>query len=136
MPEMEAVDPLAPYAARYWEAARQGELVVQQCDTCGRCQLYPRVVCVACHGGQLRWTAASGEAIVYTFSVVYRPMVNYIEAVPYIVAVVELEEGPKLMTRLVGLSPEDAFIGMRVTVDFEERDGRNLPVFRRSGESR
>jgi uncharacterized OB-fold protein len=57
-------------------------------------------------------------------------MANYAEPVPYIVAVVELEEGPRLTTRLVGLNPDDPFIGMRVRVDFEERDGRSLPVFR------
>src|ERR1700730_13709691 len=131
---MQQVAVLAPYAARYWEAAAQGVLVVQQCDTCGRSQLYPRVVCAACHGDELRWVPASGEGTVYTYSVVYRPMANYSEPVPYIVAVVELEEGPRLTTRLVGLGPEDPFIGMRVGVDFEERDGRSLPVFRRTPE--
>ena len=131
MPEMQPVDPLSPYAAPYWEAARQGQLVVQQCDKCGRFQLYPRVVCAGCQGHQLRWAVASGEGTVYSYSVVYRPMANYPDAVPYIVAIVELDEGPRLVTRLVGLSPEDASIGMGVSVDFEERDGRNLPVFRR-----
>jgi uncharacterized OB-fold protein len=127
---MQQVDLLAPYAARYWQAAATGELVVQRCDACGRAQLYPRVVCAACHGDELRWVTVSGNGTVYTYSVVYRPMANYAEPVPYIVAVVELEEGPRLTTRLVGLNPEDPFIGMRVRVDFEQRDGRSLPVFR------
>src|SRR3984893_16686594 len=111
---MQQVAVLAPYAARYWEAAAQGVLVVQQCDTCGRLQLYPRVVCAACHGDELRWAGVSGEGSVYNYSVVYRPMANYAVPVPYIVAVVELTEGPRLTTRLVGLSPQEASIGMRV----------------------
>ena len=66
----------------------------------------------------------------YTYSVEYRPMVNYAVPVPYIVAVVESAEGPRLTTRLVGLSPQEASIGMRVGVDFEEHDGQRLAGFR------
>lgn len=103
-----------PEAAEYWGAARQGRLVVQRCRRCGHHQLYPRPHCLVCRGA-LSWVEASGRGTVYSFTVVRqnysRPFRDWI---PYVVALVDLEEGPRLMTNVVGCDPEDVHVGMAV----------------------
>jgi len=106
-------------SAPYWHAARQGRLVVQRCDDCGAVQLYPRDRCLSCRG-PLSWVEASGRGTVYSFTVIRqnhsRPFRNWI---PYVVALVDLEEGPRLMTNIVDCDPEDVSVGMAVRARFE-----------------
>lgn len=108
-----------PESAEYWAALRQGRLLVQRCQDCGHHQLYPRDRCVACRG-PVAFVEASGRATVYSFTVVrqqyQRPFRDW---VPYVVALVDLEEGPRLMTNVVGVDPEDVSIGMAVRARFE-----------------
>jgi uncharacterized OB-fold protein len=103
-----------PEAAGYWAAARNGSLLVQRCDRCGHHQLYPRALCIACHG-PVSWVEASGRGTVYSYTVIRQ---NYSrpfrEWLPYVVALVDLEEGPRVMTNIVGCDPEDVRVDMPV----------------------
>ncbi|MGA2519906.1 MAG: Zn-ribbon domain-containing OB-fold protein [Acidimicrobiales bacterium] len=106
-------------SAPYWQAAHDGRLVVQHCLACGAHQLYPRDRCLVCRG-ELEWVDASGRGTVHSFTVIRqnyaRPFRDWI---PYVVALVDLEEGPRLMTNIVGCAPEDVRIGMPVRATFE-----------------
>ena len=106
-------------SAPYWQAAREGRLVVQRCEVCGAHQLYPRDRCLACRGA-VTWVEASGRGTVYSFTVIRqnhsRP---FRDIIPYVVALVDLAEGPRLMTNVVGCAPEDVFVGMAVRATFE-----------------
>ena len=121
-----------PLTAPYWQAAHQGELKLPRCDACAKFHFYPRSACPHCGSTQLTWQAVSGTGEVYSFTVVHRaPSKGFEALVPYVVAVVALDEGPHLMTRLTGIDPAMARIGMRVTVAFEKQDDETtLPVFR------
>jgi uncharacterized OB-fold protein len=89
----------------YWEGAGRGELVLQRCRACGVVQHRPRGLC--------------GLATVYTFSIVRQnQMPEFREAVPYVIAYVQTDEGPQLLTNIVGCAPEAVSIGLRVRVDF------------------
>ncbi len=126
-----------PLTAPYWQAAHQGELKLPHCEACAKFHFYPRAVCPHCGSTQLTWQAVSGAGEVYSFTVVHRaPSKGFEELLPYVVAVVALDEGPHLMTRLTHVSPEAVHIGLRVTVAFEKQDDETtLPVFRPETES-
>ena len=114
----------------YWQAAREGRLLVQRCTRCGRHQLYPRPHCIACRG-PVEWVEASGRATVYSYTVIRQNFARpWRDMIPYVVALVDLEEGPRLMTNVVGCEPDDVEIGMAVRVRFEPagEDGA-VPVF-------
>jgi len=103
----------------YWEGAGRGELVLQRCRACGVVQHRPRGFCVSCLEGEIEHFVASGRGEVYTYSIVHQnQMPKFRNALPYVVAYVQLEEGPQLLTNLVGCDPETISIGMPVRVDF------------------
>jgi uncharacterized OB-fold protein len=119
-----------PDSAPYWEAAREGRLLVQRCDDCGAFQLYGRALCVAC-GGPVTWVPASGRATVYSYTVIrqhhQRP---FRDLLPYVVALVDLDEGPRVMTNIVGCEPEAVSVGLAVRVRFEPaEDDAVVPLF-------
>jgi len=114
----------------YWEAAREGRLLVQRCDECGAHQFPPRRRCVRC-GGAVSWVAASGRGTVYAFTVVHRAAHEaFADLVPYVVALIDLAEGVRLMTRLQGAAPDAVRIGLPASVAFEKvTDDVTLPYF-------
>ena len=117
----------------YWEGAGRGELVLQRCRACGVVQHRPRGFCVSCMEDQLEHFVASGRGEVYTYSIVHQnQMPKFRNALPYVVAYVELEEGPQLLTNIVGCDPDTISIGMPVCVDFvptpNEKTGDQLGV--------
>lgn len=115
---------------RYWEAANEGRLELPRCRDCGEWVFYPREWCPHCHGTDLEWTEASGDGVVYTYTVLHStPVDAYVEAVPYVLAVVELVEGPRMMANVVGCDPTDVEVGSEVSVTFERREGQALPQF-------
>ncbi|ESX84835.1 Zn-ribbon domain-containing OB-fold protein [Mesorhizobium sp. LSHC412B00] len=115
-----------PLSAPFWQAAARCELVFQRCRNCGQSSLYPRPFCVSCHSDTLEWEAASGLGIVFSKTKVWRQVLPTLPP-PYVGAIVELDEGPRLMTRLVNGEPS---IGDRVRVAWLERGGQpRLPVF-------
>jgi uncharacterized OB-fold protein len=117
-------------SAPFWEGARAGRLVVQRCLECGRHVFYPRLVCPHCGSSRLEWVTASGRATVYSFTVVHRAPPPFADEAPYVVALVELAEGPRMMTRLTGLKPAEVKVGMPVEVRFVDLDEDfKLPYF-------
>jgi uncharacterized OB-fold protein len=115
----------------FWEACEQGELYVQECGDCGLLRHYPRALCPECFSREVRWRKCSGKGTIYTFTVVHQNQAPaFRDKVPYVLAYVELEEGVRLLTNIVGCDPEDVEIGMAVEVQFEEiGDGFALPMF-------
>jgi len=122
----------------FWEGARRGLLLVQRCSACLCFQYPPDVVCVSCQCLDLTPTPVSGLGVLYSFAIVDRPFhAGFVEAVPYIVALVELAEqtGLKMLTNLVGASSAALRVGLPVEVTFEDTGRVVLPQFRPSGES-
>jgi len=104
----------------YWQAAARGELLLQHCPDCQRWQFYPRPFCLHCESGAVQWRAASGLGRIYTYTVNHRaPNAFMKQRLPYVVAIVELNEGPRLMANIQGDAALDARIGSRVQVQFE-----------------
>jgi uncharacterized protein len=117
-----------PSTAPFWRAAREHRLVIQHCTSCGAHQFYPRPFCLSCFGLDLEWVEASGRATVYSATTVRIPVIAELPP-PYVVAIVTLDEGPRLTTNLIGDEPA---IGERVSVAWRERaDLPPLPVFER-----
>ncbi|MGQ4615624.1 OB-fold domain-containing protein [Nocardia sp. R7R-8] len=120
-----------PETQRYWDGAAAGELWIQRCVTTGRHFFYPRVYSPFVTGGAVEWVKASGNATLYSYNIVQRPAPGFEDRGPYALAVVELEEGPRMMTNIVGIenTPENLVLDMPLRVTFERRDGMALPVF-------
>ena len=119
-------------SAPYWEAAAEGRLLIRSCNDCGEVHHYPRPFCPACWSELVEWVEATGKATLYTWSTVFfNDMYPFSERLPYVAAVVELEEGPKIMTNVVDADPDDLEIGMALDVTFQSlNDDITAPVFR------
>ncbi|MDE0885068.1 MAG: Zn-ribbon domain-containing OB-fold protein [Myxococcota bacterium] len=103
----------------FWEGCGRGELVLQRCQDCGIVQHRPRGLCASCLSSSLDHFVASGRAKVHTFTITHQNgMPAFRDACPYVLAYVDLEEGPRLMTHIVGCAPESVFIDMAVRADF------------------
>lgn len=126
-------DPRTAEAAHFFDAAAQGHLELQRCEGCATVWFYPRPACVACGAETYTWFAASGRGRVHSYSIVHRaPTPAFRDRVPYVVALIDLDEGPRMMTNLVGDDALAVAIGDAVEVLFEDRgEGRKLPQFRR-----
>jgi uncharacterized OB-fold protein len=118
----------------YWEAAKRGRLLVKHCNTCGRSHHYPRPFCPFCWSEDVEWRDVSGRGTVYTYSIVYRNDLEPFSAWgAYVPAVVELEEGPRLMTTIVDCPHDELAVGMPVEVAFRDlTDEWAAPDFRPS----
>ena len=116
----------------YWEACRRGQLLIQRCDNCNEYQFYPRGVCVACSTPSIKWVQASGKGTVWTFTVTRQNRApGFAEDVPYVLALVELEEGVKMFTNIIDCPPQDVRIGMPVEVTFRRAsDQMTVPYFK------
>jgi hypothetical protein len=127
--------PIGVEAGAFWEATRDRRLLVQWCTACDRGVFYPRVFCPHCGGGSdaLEWRTASGRASVYAAGVEHRPEAvgaKFSAGQPYCVALVDLEEGVRMLTNVIGCPPEEVHSGMAVRVTWEPlSDGRQLPLF-------
>jgi hypothetical protein len=119
----------------YWEAARQGQLLIAECAACGRVHHYPRPFCPHCWSEDVHPLQASGAGTLYTYSTVYvNDLAPFKERLPYVAAIVELDEGPRLMTTIEGADPDDLRVGMPVAavfrpVDDADPDSPYLTVF-------
>jgi uncharacterized protein len=114
----------------YWDGIADGELRLQRCEACGAAVFYPRAVCPHCFGGPLRWFTAAGTGRVYSYTVPHRAFGEFADQTPFTVALVDLDEGVRMMTRIVGISPTDVEIGMRVQMTVEQIADADLPCFR------
>ena len=133
MPETSKPIPVVtPALAPFFEAARRGVLTVQRCDSCGRFRFPPRELCPHCLASSASWAPVSGRGEVFSFNVmhqVYHP--GFAAEVPYAVAVVQLEEGARMVSNVIGVKPHELKCGMPVEVVFEKlNDEITLPKFR------
>ncbi|MBL8381715.1 MAG: Zn-ribbon domain-containing OB-fold protein [Burkholderiales bacterium] len=123
-----------PETRHYWEGAKAGELRLQRCDACNHTYFPPRPFCPACASRAVSVFRASGRARLYSYVISHRPAPGFTP--PYSIAVVELEEGPRMMTNIVGCpqTPEALVLDMPVEVAFPPLDDDiSLPVFRPAG---
>lgn len=121
----------------FWEATKSRQLRFQRCQDCDTAVWYPRLRCPRCISDRLVWTDAAGSGSVYTFNIMRRPgnpMMG--DEVPYVVALVELDEGYRMLTNVTGCPPESVSCGQRVRVAWEVElsDGRRLPTFEPVGD--
>ncbi len=105
----------------FWEALQRHELYVQRCRGCSTTRFYPRAVCPVCMSSDVEWVRCSGRGTVYSFTVTHQNQApGFRESLPYVLAVVELAEGPRMMTNVDGCAPDDVRIGMAVVVEYED----------------
>jgi uncharacterized OB-fold protein len=122
---------IAPETAAFWEATARGVLKLQRCQACQTTVWYPRFVCPACHRQDLVWFDATGRGTLYSFTVTTRGILEYKDCGPYVLALVQLDEGPKMMTNIVDVDPAELSIGQAVEVVFHDTGaGTALPRFR------
>ncbi|MEW2486931.1 Zn-ribbon domain-containing OB-fold protein [Streptomyces sp. NPDC048411] len=116
----------------YWDAAAEGYLLLRRCRACGAAHHYPREFCPTCWSEDVDWERASGRARLYTWSVVHRnDLPPFGSRVPYTAAVVDLAEGPRMMTEIVDCEESALAIGMELRVAFRQEEGcEAVPVFR------
>lgn len=121
-----------PATVSFWEGTQAGELRVQRCDGCGTHIFYPRTHCPSCGGGKLSWARASGRATLHSYVISHMAMPGWQGETPYVIAVVQLEEGPRMMSSLVGVpaDPQHLQLDMPLEVVFEARGEMMLPMFK------
>jgi len=121
-------------SSEFFDGCNEGVLLLQHCKSCKAIQFYPRVFCKVCSGRNLDWVNASGKGNVASFTVVRKALTEGYKA-PYIVALIDLKEGPRMMTNIVNCEPELVTVGVSVRVVFSAwSDTLSLPVFELSNE--
>lgn len=130
-----AVPVPTPETAEYWSAAARGELRLPYCATCQSFVFYPRAACPTCWSTDLTWTTMSGRGRLHSYLISHVAAPGFEDDLPYAIAIVELDEGPRLMSSIRGVpqTPEGLVLDMPLVVDFEPRGDQVLPVFRPSG---
>jgi uncharacterized OB-fold protein len=122
----------SPPTEAFWAATADSRFLLQRCRACGSAQFYPKATCTTCGSSDLDWEAASGRGTLHTYTVARRPTHPAFEgAEPYVVAIIELEEGPRVTSNLVDCAPEDVRVGMAVELVWDEQqaDGIRLPLW-------
>lgn len=113
----------------HWQGCREGKLLVQRCNNCGSCIFIPQPRCTQCQSGALAWVQSTGRGTVYSFTVVHRPPKPQFE-VPYVVAIIELEEGWHMLSNIVDCPVDEVRVDMPVQVTFREMNEEiTLPYF-------
>ena len=121
------------YSRLFWEGCQNHELRIPKCRHCGHVWFYPTPRCVECLEPAGDWIVSSGDATLYSYTAVHRPLHQDLAGdVPYIVAVVELSEGVRMMTNIVGAKEDELEVGMPLKVEFVPKGDAVLPLFRRA----
>jgi uncharacterized protein len=119
-----AAPPVNLETQHFWDAAKDGKLLIKKCAACGEVHFYPRPFCPFCFSDRVEWQEASGRGTIYTYSVMRRT------PVPYAIAYVELAEGPRLMTNIVDCDLDAIKIGQAVRLVFNPSEGGPpVPMF-------
>ena len=121
-----------PATKPFWEGTQAGELRVQHCQSCKTHYLYPRTHCPQCGSDKVEWVRASGRARLYSYVINHMAAPGWQGETPYVIAVVQLEEGPRMMSNLVGIAADPAalVLDMPLEVTFEARGDQKLPLFK------
>jgi uncharacterized OB-fold protein len=119
----------------FWNGAKNGKLVMQRCAECSAWVWCPRPVCAECGSDKLTWTELSGRGTVFAFTVIRevvgRALRGFAPDIPYVTAWIDLEEGPRFCSNIIGCPIDKVNIGMDVEVTFQDTgDGVTLPKFR------
>ena len=120
----------------FWEGCRQGKLLLQYCDACRQYQFYPRLYCMHCGSQHTRWVEAGGRGVVYSYTIIRQNKTpEFRNDVPYNVALIQLEEGPRMLSNVIDIAPGDLRVDLPVTVVFDQVSAEiSLPRFRPQGE--
>ncbi len=113
-----------PESKPFWDATAQGKLMIKRCKACGEPHYFPRSICPFCGSDKTEWEQSSGEAEIYTYSIMRKSAVG-----PYAIGYVTLKEGPSLLTHFVDCDFKDLKIGQKVKVVFQPTDTAPLPTF-------
>ncbi|MBV6756695.1 Zn-ribbon domain-containing OB-fold protein [Rhodococcus opacus] len=115
----------------YWAAAAQGKLLIQRCEDCETPRFYPRLLCPKCHSQRSRWDESTGAGAIHSFSIVHRaPLPEFRDKVPYVVALIDLDDGVRMFSNITGTTGDALHIGARVRVTFrKETDEIGIPEF-------
>ena len=115
----------------YWEGCRQGKLLLQHCQQCQQYQFYPRLYCMQCGSAKLQWAEASGRGRIYSYTIIHRNKTpEFVQDVPYNVAIIQLDEGPRMMANIVGSDNSQLRVDLPVTVVFDPvTDEISVPRF-------
>ena len=124
--------PVVPRMKPFWAAASVGRLTIQRCAVCSRAYFPAVDLCNECLEGQLEWIDVSGKGVVFSYVVMHQVYhAAFAERVPYAVAEIKLDEGPRMVSNVVGCPPDELHVGMPVEVIFEKQDDTiSLPLFR------
>lgn len=116
----------------FWEGCKRGILLLQYCETCQHYQFYPRLYCMQCGADTLSWKQASGRGVIYSYTIIRQnKSPEFINDTPYNVAIIQLEEGPRLMSNIVDADPGTLQVDLPVTVVFDAvSDAISIPRFR------
>src|SRR4029079_4616537 len=122
----------SPEADPFWMGCREERLMLPWCLACRRCHFYPRTLCPHCGSAEIEWKQASSKGRVYTFAVVRQPIERaFAELVPYVIAIIELEEGVRMLSHVTSIDPDNVRCGMEVAVEFRPHSEKiMLPIFR------
>ena len=125
--------PMTPEAKPYWDGLQDNKLMIPRCGDCGHTFFYPRQVCPQCHSRAITWLQASGKGKLYSFEILHRSFNRAVKVpLPYILAMVELEEGPRLLSNLINIDPDPKVVrcDMPVEVVFSKQtDEVTIPLF-------
>ena len=115
----------------FWEGTKNNRLLIRHCEDCGEYSYYPRSFCPKCWSENVAWYEASGKATLYTWSVIYsNDMPPFKDRIPYVAAIVDLEEGPRMMTNIIDTEFDDLKVGMALSVTFQAiSEDFTIPVF-------
>jgi uncharacterized protein len=128
-----------PETREFWDGARRHELRIQRCRSCGKAYFFPRPFCPHCSSKDVEWFTASGRGKLHTYVINHRPPPGFRDAAPYVIAIVELEEGPRMMTNVIGVEPAPEYLPadmpLEVTWEHQQSDDVTLPLFRPAARS-
>ena len=122
-----------PESDFFWDKTRKHELWIQKCVDCDTAFFYPRMICPDCLEDKIEWFKTSGKGLLYTYMINHRPPPGFEDEAPYAIAIVQLDEGPRMMTNIVGIenTPENLVLAMPLEVVFEDIvDDMSLPKWR------
>ena len=116
----------------FWEGCQKGKLLLQYCGSCQQYQFYPRLYCMQCGSDELQWVQASGHGVIYSYTIIHQnKSPEFVHDTPYNVAIVQLEEGPRMLSNIVNIEPGELQVDLTVTVVFDQAtDSVTLPRFK------
>lgn len=132
-PDRPLPQPMTPEAKPYWDGLKEHTLMLPKCEDCGKPFFYPRALCPNCHSRRITWIQASGRGKLYSFEISHQSFNRAFKIKPpFILAMIELEEGPRMMSNLINIEPDPKVVkcDMPVEIVFEKlTDDITIPLF-------